>query len=354
MTLHDVMVAGIAAAGLVVRGGWASRTRWSGDEIAVDALRTLVPWAALAAGVSAAGAGLPLTAAVSHNLHLVLVAMLILAATLTAARTAAGLIRALALSRSGVAGSATIFVNITRIAVVAIGILVLLQTLGITVAAAHRVGRGRAGGGAGAAGHAGQPVRGCAYPGVEVQPGDYIRLGSGEEGYVVDINWRYTVVRQLPYDLLIVPNAQLAGAIMTNYHQPGQQMSVLVQAGVGYGSDLDHVDRVTTAVAAEVMAQVPGGVPSHEPTVRFHTFGESSIDFSVILRAREFSDQYLVKHELIKRLHRRYRAEGIEIPFPMRTVIVQHQDQIPVRRHGKADFGPAQMPVAAAGTPTSG
>ncbi|WP_416986036.1 mechanosensitive ion channel family protein [Streptomyces sp. T028] len=366
LTLHDAMVAGVAVAagataGLVARtvlrwlGERARRTRWSGDEIAVDALRTLVPWAALAAGVSAAGAALPLTVAARHILHMVLVAMLILAATVTAARTAAALIRSLALSRSGVAGSATIFVNITRVAVLAIGILVLLQTLGVSVAPLLTA----LGVGGLAVALALQDTLANLFAGVhilasrKVQPGDYIRLGNGEEGYVVDINWRNTVVRQLPNNLLIIPNAQLAGAIMTNYHQPEQQMSVLVQVGVGYDSDLEHVEKVTVAVAAEVMAEVPGGVPDHEPAVRFHTFGESSVDFSVILRAREFADQYLVKHELIKRLHRRYQAEGIEIPFPMRTVVVQRQDQAPVCGPGEKGAGPALMPIPAAGTPSS-
>jgi len=41
----------------------------------------------------------------------------------------------------------------------------------------------------------------------------------------------------------------------------------------------------------------------------------------VILRAREYVDQYLLKHEFIKRLHDRYRREGITIPFPIRTIV---------------------------------
>ena len=50
------------------------------------------------------------------------------------------------------------------------------------------------------------------------------------------------------------------------------------------------------------------------------TFNDFSIDFTVILRAREFVDKYLLKHEFIKNLHDRYNKEGIEIPFPIRTI----------------------------------
>jgi len=68
------------------------------------------------------------------------------------------------------------------------------------------------------------------------------------------------------------------------------------------------------------MKTIDGGITEFEPFIRYHTFDDSSINFTVILRVREFVNQYLVKHEFIKRLHRRYNQEGIEIPFPIRTV----------------------------------
>jgi small-conductance mechanosensitive channel len=68
------------------------------------------------------------------------------------------------------------------------------------------------------------------------------------------------------------------------------------------------------------MRTVPGGVPDFDPFIRYHTFAESSVNFTVILRARRFVDQYLVKHEFIKRLHARLDREGIVIPFPIRTL----------------------------------
>jgi len=73
------------------------------------------------------------------------------------------------------------------------------------------------------------------------------------------------------------------------------------------------------------MQQVAGGVPAFEPFIRYHTFADFSINFSVILRGNEYVDQYLIKHEFIKRLHRRYNEEGIQIPFPVRTVYLKDQ-----------------------------
>ena len=59
------------------------------------------------------------------------------------------------------------------------------------------------------------------------------------------------------------------------------------------------------------------------PLIRFHTFGDSSINFEVRMMVREFTDQGRVRHEFIKKLHHRYNKEGIEIPFPIRTLITK-------------------------------
>jgi small-conductance mechanosensitive channel len=107
-------------------------------------------------------------------------------------------------------------------------------------------------------------------------------------------------------------------------------MAVLVQVGVSYASDLPKVERVTIEVGREIMREVQGGVPTFEPFIRYHTFESSSINFSVILRGQEYTDQYLIKHEFVKRLQKRYHEEGIEIPFPIRTVFLKGTEE-PVR-----------------------
>jgi small-conductance mechanosensitive channel len=73
-------------------------------------------------------------------------------------------------------------------------------------------------------------------------------------------------------------------------------------------------------VARQVLRDVAGGIPSFEPFIRYHTFGDSAIGFTVVLRVKEFADRYLVTHELMKSLKVRYDREGIEIPFPQRVI----------------------------------
>jgi len=154
----------------------------------------------------------------------------------------------------------------------------------------------------------------------KVRVGDYIKLDSGAEGYVTDISWRNTTVRALANHLIVVPNSKLASSVTTNFNLPDQPIAVLVEVGVAYNSDLQKVERVTLEVVREVMRSVPGGLKEFEPLVRFHTFGDSAINFTVVLRADEYVSQYLIKHEFIKRLQERYRLEGIEIPYPQRVV----------------------------------
>jgi small-conductance mechanosensitive channel len=161
----------------------------------------------------------------------------------------------------------------------------------------------------------------------QIKVGDYIKLDTGEEGYVTDINWRTTTIRMLPNNLVLVPNDKLTKAIVTNYYLPDKEMAVLINLGVHYKSDLKKVEKVTCEVAKEVMQIVSGGVPEFEPFIRYDSFGESRIDFTAILRAKEFSDQYLIKHEFIKRLHERYNKEGITIPYPIRAINYEQEKE---------------------------
>jgi len=153
-----------------------------------------------------------------------------------------------------------------------------------------------------------------------IRMGDYVELENGLKGYVLAIGWRETRIRTLPNNTVVIPNNKLAQSIVINYYLPEKEMACLVQVGVSYGSDLEKVERVTCEVGKEVLSRVSGAVNAFDPFIRYHTFADFSVNFTVILRINEFVDQYLVTHEFIKALHKRYKAEGIEIPFPIRTV----------------------------------
>jgi small-conductance mechanosensitive channel len=254
-----------------------------------------------------------------------LLVLLIASITWALGRVTAAAVHARA-AGAGALPSANLVSYLARLVVLVLGGLVLLQTLGVSITPLVTA----LGVSGLAVGLALQDTLANLFAGVhilasrQVRPGDFVRLDTGDEGHVVDVTWRYTTVRQLRNALTIVPNAKLASAVITNYSLPDDELAVLVPVGVSYDSDLARVETVTAAVGREVMAEIPGAVPEFEPFIRYDGFGDSSITFNVILRSRTAPDQHLIRHEFIKRLHERYRAEGIEIPFPIRTIHMRH------------------------------
>jgi small-conductance mechanosensitive channel len=149
-----------------------------------------------------------------------------------------------------------------------------------------------------------------------VRIGDYVRLDSGAEGYVVDFNWRSARIKQLGDNMLDVPNAKLAQAIVTNYSEPTPEIGMGLDVILDTDNDLAVVERVSLDVARDVLRTVAGAVPTAEPAIRFGAVSEIGIKMNVGFRVRTFTDQYLIRHELIKHLHARFRQEGIRWAEP--------------------------------------
>lgn len=307
----------------------AAKTKWRGDIIIINSLRgTVIIWL-LIAGVYGAVLNIPMSPILLTHLKKILLVIIILSVTMSLGKMIAGFVNMYVQREDVPLPSTSIFRNLTKLLIFIIGILVILQALGISITPILTA----LGVGGLAAALALQPTLANLFSGLQIiaakqlHPGDYVKLETGDEGYVTDITWRNTTIRALQNNMIIVPNSKLASAIVTNYYQPQQEMAVLMQVGVSYDSDLKKVEKVTIDVAKEVMQKVQGGIPEFEPFIRYHTFADFSINFTVIMRAKEYVDQYLIKHEFIKRLHERYEKEGIVIPFPIRTVYMEGHKQ---------------------------
>ena len=154
----------------------------------------------------------------------------------------------------------------------------------------------------------------------QIHVGDHIRLSTGEEGIVTDITWRYTTIQTIAKNNVIVPNKIVASATITNYDMPTEELSITIPVGVAYDSDLDRVESLTLEIARQVTGWQEDS-PFAQPIVRFTEFADSSINFNAILYLPRSADRVITRHEFIKALSRRYREEGINIPFPIRTII---------------------------------
>ena len=113
----------------------------------------------------------------------------------------------------------------------------------------------------------------------------------------------------------------VAESTITNYDMPESRMVLPIRVSVDYGADPDVVQRVLLEEAAQAIGHVPGLLAEPEPTARLIPgFGEYSLDFTLACHVESFTDQFLVQHELRKRILRRLGTEGIRIPVQVRGV----------------------------------
>ncbi len=219
-------------------------------------------------------------------------------------------------AKVGALPSATVITNVARGLVLLVGLLVILQTLGVSITPMITA----LGVGGLAVALALQDTLANLFGGLhillsrQVHTGDFVRLDGGHEGYVQDVTWRYTSILQNGSDLVVVPNAKLAAAITTNLTRPDTRVAVPVGVCITYAADPDQAERVAAAVAREVLQEVDGAVPEFTPVILFQKLGVATIQFTAMLQARDIGAQGRVKHEFIKRLLVRFRQEGIELP----------------------------------------
>jgi small-conductance mechanosensitive channel len=309
-------------------GALARRTPGQWDDALVNAVGRRMPFWSLLVGIYVAAGFWVLPSNITTTLDKALYVAAAVSLTFLAAEVLVTLVRTHGGGLDAPLPRTTITENLVRIVAIIVGLLVVLNGLGFRIAPILTA----LGVGGLAIALALQDTLANLFAGFyltvakQIRIGNYIRLASGEEGYLVDIDWRASSLRQLSNNTVLIPNAKLSQSIVTNYHMPERELGVIIEASVDYGSDLDKVERITMEVARDVMRSVPGGVATFEPFVRFHTLGDPGIGFSVMLRAQEFVDQQIIKHEFVKRLQRRYTAEGVTIPIKS---LARPQEQTP-------------------------
>jgi small-conductance mechanosensitive channel len=262
----------------------------------------------------------PVKPGIANVLQKIITIILLYSVTLVLARLTAGFVNLFVQRTEGV--STSLLSNLAKTIVLVLGTLILLQTVGIEITPiVTTLGIGGL-----AVGLALQDTLANLFSGFylviskQVRAGDYVKLDDGHQGYVTDINWRNTTIKEISNNVIIVPNSKLASAIFTNYHLPAKEITLTMNVGVSYDSDLELVEKVTIEVAKEVMQEIAPELIQIEPYLRFHTFNDFSIDYTLYMRVSEYFDQRIGKHLLVKKLHKRYQQEGIEIPFPIQYV----------------------------------
>jgi small-conductance mechanosensitive channel len=149
--------------------------------------------------------------------------------------------------------------------------------------------------------------------------GDRIRLSGGELGDVQEIGMRATLIRTLDDTILVVPNGVLVKERVVNLSQPTRGLTSRVEVGVAYGSDLALVRRVLAeaALASEYTDR------ERAPVVLVTKFADFFVNVLLIFWVRDYTEQGLALSQVHEEIDRRFREAGVEIPFPVRRIVLE-------------------------------
>ena len=142
---------------------------------------------------------------------------------------------------------------------------------------------------------------------------------DGQLVRVERIDLRSTRVVSTDGELLVVPNAKVAGDAVVNLSQGEPSTRIHVNVGVAYGSDVALVQRILI----EAMAEQPELLNDPQPTVFFQDFGDSSLDFSVMGWLSEPWNRMAIKSRVRIAIDAKFREHGVEVPFPQRDVHIK-------------------------------
>ena len=154
-----------------------------------------------------------------------------------------------------------------------------------------------------------------------IKVGDWVSI-NGEEGRVKQINIRATEVETFKKTSLIIPNANILSTTVTNLTHSDNSSRMSINVGVAYGSDTRRVAEILLE-CAEAHKRV---LKKPAPSVIFKDFGPSSLDFELRCYTSDIWTGWIIPSDLRFEIDRRFREEGIEIPFPQQTITLGDAD----------------------------
>jgi small-conductance mechanosensitive channel len=151
-----------------------------------------------------------------------------------------------------------------------------------------------------------------------VAKGDFVQIGQAF-GSVVDIGLRATRVVTRDEVTIIVPNSQLISEQVINHSAPSCNLRITIGVGVAYGTDVERVREVLLGVAASV----PQLLVTPPPEVRFEGFGESSLQFALLVWVADPREDRRIASAVRFAIAAAFGQAQIEIPFPQRELHIR-------------------------------
>ena len=154
-----------------------------------------------------------------------------------------------------------------------------------------------------------------------IKKGDYVDA-AGMEGRVEEIRTRATTLITRDGVSVIVPNSEFVGGKVVNWSHGTEDVRLHLPVGVAYGSDIQLVARLLLEAGTanpRVLKQPP-------PEVWFNGFGESSLEFELLVWTDKVQHKYRTNSEINYAIDAAFRENGVTIPFPQRDIHMKKED----------------------------
>ena len=151
---------------------------------------------------------------------------------------------------------------------------------------------------------------------VTIEPtGDIIEV-EGQVGKVENIKLRTTRAVTRENKVLIIPNHKFLISTLFNWTENGVITKESVAVGVAYNSDIDQVTELLLKLASENQSIIE----DPKPFVIFEDFGDNALQFQIFFAVKSSFESNIVKSDMRYAIFKAFEKEGIQIPFPQRTL----------------------------------
>jgi len=157
--------------------------------------------------------------------------------------------------------------------------------------------------------------------------GDMLKVGGLEWGIVEDITLRHTVIRSFQNERYIIPNSTMSNENILNASIGESKNCMFIEIGISYDSDIDLAMKIMREEAMkhpsckDFRTEAEKAAGKEQVIVRLIGFGDSSVNLRAYAWADDPISGFIMKTELFKLIKERFDAEGVEIPFPYRTIV---------------------------------
>lgn len=161
--------------------------------------------------------------------------------------------------------------------------------------------------------------------------GDFIEIDELNFGTVEDITLRHTVIRNAENRRVIIPNTVISGSTIINANYLDPKVCSHIEIGISYSSNIDHAMELMIDesmkhkyfIDTRTQEQINEGDPS--VIVRVLSLGDFSVNLRAYVWASNNREAFILKCDLLKSIKERFDKEGIEIPYPYRTLIIKKE-----------------------------